>query len=140
MTHFMSFSVASSLLLNSLIARPVRRLARAADRVRLSRARTMSLPDLAKRDDELGDLTRSLEAMTRTLSEQMDAIEAFAADVAHEIRNPLTSLRSAVETLDLDVAHSRAGKEGRDPALDLGAQRIGGDGCRRRALGGGGGT
>ena len=96
-----SVTVASSLLLNSLIAQPVRRLARAADRVRLSRARAMSLPDLAKRDDELGDLARSLEAMTRTLSEQMDAIEAFAADVAHEIRNPLTSLRSAVETLEL---------------------------------------
>lgn len=94
-------TVASSLLLNTLIAQPVRRLARAADRVRLSRARAMSLPDLAKRDDELGDLARSLEAMTQTLSEQMDAIEAFAADVAHEIRNPLTSLRSAVETLDL---------------------------------------
>ena len=53
------------------------------------------------RDDELGDLTRSLEAMTQALSERMDAIESFAADVAHEIKNPLTSLRSAVETLDL---------------------------------------
>jgi two-component system sensor histidine kinase ChvG len=69
--------------------------------VRLSRARAISLPDLAKRDDELGDLTRSLEAMTDSLSERMDAIERFAADVAHEIRNPLTSLRSAVETLDI---------------------------------------
>lgn len=94
-------SLASSLLLNSLIARPVIRLARAADRVRLSRARAMSLPDLARREDELGDLTRALEAMTEALSEQMDAVESFAADVAHEIRNPLTSLRSAVETLDL---------------------------------------
>jgi two-component system sensor histidine kinase ChvG len=91
----------SSLLLNSLIAQPVLRLARAADRVRLAGARAISLPDLAKRDDELGDLTRSLEAMTHSLSERMDAIESFAADVAHEIRNPLTSLRSAVETLDL---------------------------------------
>ena len=91
----------SSLLLNSLIAQPVRRLARAADSVRLSRARAISLPDLARRDDELGDLTRSLEAMTDSLSERMDAIERFAADVAHEIRNPLTSLRSAVETLDI---------------------------------------
>ena len=91
----------SSLLLNSLIAQPVRRLSRAADRVRLSRARAISLPDLAKRDDELGDLTRSLEDMTQALSERMDAIESFAADVAHEIRNPLTSMRSAVETLDL---------------------------------------
>jgi two-component system sensor histidine kinase ChvG len=91
----------SSLLLNRLIAQPVRRLARAADRVRMSRARAISLPDLASRDDELGDLTRSLEDMTHALSERMDAIESFAADVAHEIRNPLTSLRSAVETLDI---------------------------------------
>jgi two-component system sensor histidine kinase ChvG len=91
----------SSLLLNNLIAQPVLRLARAADRVRLAGARAISLPELAGRDDELGDLTRSLEAMTHSLSERMDAIESFAADVAHEIRNPLTSLRSAVETLDL---------------------------------------
>jgi two-component system sensor histidine kinase ChvG len=94
-------TIASSLLLNSLVAQPVLRLARAADRVRQARARAISLPDLARRDDEVGDLTRSLEAMTHALSERMDAIEAFAADVAHEIRNPLTSLRSAVETLDL---------------------------------------
>ena len=91
----------SSFMLNRLIAQPVRRLARAADSVRLSRARAISLPDIAGRDDELGDLTRSLESMTQALSERMDAIESFAADVAHEIRNPLTSLRSAVETLDL---------------------------------------
>lgn len=94
-------NLASILLLNSLVAQPVRRLARAADRVRQARARAISLPDLAKRDDEIGDLTRSLEDMTHSLSERMDAIEAFAADVAHEIRNPLTSIRSAVETLDL---------------------------------------
>jgi len=92
---------ASSILLNSLVAQPVNRLARAADSVRLSRARAISLPDLARRDDEIGGLTRSLEDMTHVLSERMDAIEAFAADVAHEIRNPLTSMRSAVETLDL---------------------------------------
>jgi two-component system sensor histidine kinase ChvG len=94
-------SLASSLLLTRLIAQPVRRLARAADRVRLAGARAISLPDLAARDDELGDLTRSLEDMTQALSERMDAIESFAADVAHEIKNPLTSLRSAVETLEL---------------------------------------
>src|SRR5207247_4111110 len=89
------------LLLTQLVAQPVLRLARAADRVRLQRARAIALPDLARRDDELGDLTRSLEDMTHTLSERMEAIERFAADVAHEIRNPLTSIRSAVETLEL---------------------------------------
>jgi two-component system sensor histidine kinase ChvG len=97
----MAVFIASSLLLSRLIAEPVLRLARAADRVTLARAREISLPDIAGRDDELGDLTRSLETMTRSLSERMDAIERFAADVAHEIRNPLTSIRSAVETLDL---------------------------------------
>lgn len=94
-------TAASSFMLNTLIARPVRRLSRAADTVRLSRARSISLPDLARRDDELGDLTRALEAMTDAQSERMDAIERFAADVAHEIKNPLTSMRSAVETMDL---------------------------------------
>ena len=94
-------SLASSFLLNQLIAQPVLRLARAADRVRLSRARAIVLPDLADRDDELGDLTRSLQSMTSALTSRMDAIERFAADVAHEIRNPLTSIRSAVETLDI---------------------------------------
>ncbi|HEY1926016.1 MAG TPA: ATP-binding protein [Caulobacteraceae bacterium] len=91
----------SSLLLTQLIAVPVLRLARAADRVRLSRARAIALPDLAGRDDELGDLARSLEAMTQALSERMGAIERFAADVAHELRNPMTSIRSAVETLEI---------------------------------------
>jgi two-component system sensor histidine kinase ChvG len=91
----------SSFLLTQLIATPVLRLARAADRVRLSRARAIALPDLAERGDELGDLARSLEDMTRALSERMEAIERFAADVAHELRNPMTSIRSAVETLDI---------------------------------------
>jgi two-component system sensor histidine kinase ChvG len=94
-------SLLSSLLLAQFIARPIEALALAADRVRLSRARHISLPRLARRRDEIGDLTRSLEGMTTALSQRMDAIEAFAADVAHEIRNPLTSIRSAVETLDL---------------------------------------
>jgi two-component system sensor histidine kinase ChvG len=69
--------------------------------VRLSQARAISLPDLEERNDELADLARSLETMTDTLSNRMDAIERFAADVSHEIKNPLTSVRSAVETLEL---------------------------------------
>jgi two-component system sensor histidine kinase ChvG len=91
----------SSLLLTQLIADPVLRLARAADRVRLQHAKAIALPDLAERDDELGDLTRSLEEMTGTMSDRLQAIESFAADVAHELRNPMTSIRSAVETLEL---------------------------------------
>jgi two-component system sensor histidine kinase ChvG len=94
-------TLTSSLMLNRLVARPVLRLARAADRVRLAGEREMSLPDIARRDDELGDLARALADMTHAQSERMDATERFAADVAHEIRNPLTSIRSAVETLDL---------------------------------------
>jgi two-component system sensor histidine kinase ChvG len=94
-------SLLSSLLLHLFVARPVLRLSAAADQVRLQRARAISLPDLEDRKDEIGDLARSLESMTETLSARMDAIERFAADVAHEIKNPLTSIRSALETLPL---------------------------------------
>ncbi len=106
-------TLASSLLLNTLVARPILRLARAADRVRLSRARAISLPDLAEREDEVGGLARALESMTDAQSARMDAIERFAADVAHEIRNPLTSIRSALETLQLvgDRPENAAGRE-----------------------------
>jgi len=90
-----------SLLLHLFVARPVMRLSAAADEVRLQRARAISLPDLEGRKDEIGDLARSLETMTETLSARMDAIEGFAADVSHEIKNPLTSIRSALETLPL---------------------------------------
>jgi two-component system sensor histidine kinase ChvG len=97
----MGVTLLSSIMLTQLIARPIMRLASAADRVRLSRARAIDLPDLATRQDEIGDLTRSLTGMTQALSDRIDAIERFAADVAHEIRNPLTSIRSATETLEL---------------------------------------
>ena len=110
----------SSVLLSMLVARPILRLARAADRVKMARARSISLPDLARRDDEIGDLSRSLEAMTDTQSERMDAIERFAADVAHEIRNPLTSIRSAIETLDL-VKDAKA----RERLMDILKQDVG---------------
>lgn len=94
-------SLLSSLLLHLFVARPVMRLSAAADEVRLQRSRAISLPDLEGRKDEIGDLARSLETMTETLSDRMDAIERFAADVSHEIKNPLTSIRSALETLPL---------------------------------------
>lgn len=97
----LAVNLLASLLLHLFVARPVMRLSAAADEVKRGRARAISLPDLEDRRDEIGDLARSLESMTETLSARMDAIEGFAADVSHEIKNPLTSIRSALETLDL---------------------------------------
>jgi two-component system sensor histidine kinase ChvG len=67
--------------------------------VRRGRGRRHAIPDLSARGDEIGDLSAALRDMTEALWRRMDATEAFAADVAHEIKNPLTSLRSAVETV-----------------------------------------
>lgn len=89
----------SSLLINWLVSRPIQRLSAAADRVRIAQARAISLPDLESRKDEIGLLARSLESMTDTLWRRMEEIDRFAADVSHEIKNPLTSIRSALETL-----------------------------------------
>lgn len=94
----LGITVLLSLYLAGTIARPIRRLAAAAERVRRDHGRGESIPDFAGRDDEIGDLAESLKEMTEALWLRMDAIERFAADVAHEIKNPLTSLRSAVET------------------------------------------
>lgn len=91
-------TVLLSVYLAGTIARPVRRLAIAAERVRRGLSRQYTIPDFAGRQDEIGDLGGALKDMTEALWDRMDAIEQFAADVAHEIKNPLTSLRSAVET------------------------------------------
>jgi two-component system sensor histidine kinase ChvG len=90
-------TVLLSLYLAGTIARPVRRLAEAAERAR-GRGARIEIPDLTQRGDEIGDLSRSLREMTNALWLRMSAIESFASDVAHEIKNPLSSLRSAVET------------------------------------------
>ncbi|MEO0035922.1 MAG: hypothetical protein RLZZ501_1945, partial [Pseudomonadota bacterium] len=94
----LALTVGLSLYLAGTIARPVRRLALAAERVRHGQGRAALIPDLSRRGDEIGELSVALKEMTEALWRRMDAIEAFAADVAHEIKNPLTSLRSAVET------------------------------------------
>ena len=90
----------SSLYLAGFIAAPVMKLAAAAERVRRGRAGREGIPTLEDRNDEIGELAESLSAMTRALYDRIDAIESFAADVAHELKNPLTSLRSAVEMLE----------------------------------------
>jgi len=94
----LAVTVLLSIYLAGTIARPIRRLARGADRVRHAHGRPPAIPDLGRRRDEIGDLGKSLAAMTETLWKRLNANERFAADVAHEIKNPLTSLRSAVET------------------------------------------
>jgi two-component system sensor histidine kinase ChvG len=90
-----------SLLLASTIAGPVRRLADSAERVRRRIKTRVEIPDFTRRRDEIGHLSGALRDMTGALYNRIEAIEMFAADVAHELKNPLTSLRSAVETLPL---------------------------------------
>lgn len=88
-----------SLYLSGAIARPMRKLARAAERVQRGMGRDAQIPDLSRRRDEIGDMSVAFRTMTDALSQRLDSIERFAADVAHELKNPLTSLRSAVETV-----------------------------------------
>ena len=113
------WAVVATLLITGAFAMsvvlPLRELSNEADRVRQagragSGADMPQLPDWPRRRDEVGDLARSLKDMTAALYNRIDAIESFAADVSHEIKNPLTSLRSAVETLDMaktDEARNR---------------------------------
>lgn len=97
-----------SLLLASTIAGPVRRLADSAERVRRRIRTRVEIPDFTHRRDEIGHLSGALRDMTESLYNRIEAIERFAADVSHELKNPLTSLRSAVETLPLaKTEHSR---------------------------------
>lgn len=95
----LAVTVLLSIYLAATIARPLKRLAAAAEQVRSGAGRHTVIPDFAGRQDEIGELGRDLRAMTEALWQRMDAIERFAADVSHEIKNPLTSLRSAVETV-----------------------------------------
>lgn len=92
------FTILLSIYLSGVIARPLRRLADAADKVRKGKIRGDQIPDMSGRKDEIGELSIALGDMTNALIEKMDAMESFASDVAHEIKNPLSSLKSAVES------------------------------------------
>jgi two-component system, OmpR family, sensor histidine kinase ChvG len=96
--------VVLSILLAGTIAEPVRHLADAAERVRRRVRSRVEIPDFTRRRDEIGHLSGTLRDMTKALYSRIEAIESFAADVSHELKNPLTSLRSAVETLPLAKA------------------------------------
>jgi|TARA_B110000459_G_C16626029_1_gene506108 two-component system sensor histidine kinase ChvG len=87
-----------SLFLAKTIVRPILRLARSADTISLGGK--SNIPDLSFRNDEIGDLSRSFRDMTMVLEKQIDAVANFAADVSHELKNPITSMRSAIETMD----------------------------------------
>ena len=102
----LGITVLLSLYLAGTITQPIVRLARAADEVRLARESRPEIPDLGKRGDEIGDLNDALRSMTDALWQRINTIESFAADVVHELKNPLTSLRSAIEMAarpDLDA-------------------------------------
>ncbi|MBI4030638.1 MAG: stimulus-sensing domain-containing protein [Proteobacteria bacterium] len=95
----LSITIFLSMYLAGMIGRPLKRLARAAEAIRTGKNRSVDIPDMSRRGDEIGDLSLALREMTQALWDRMDTIDRFAADVAHEIKNPLTSLRSAVETV-----------------------------------------
>jgi two-component system sensor histidine kinase ChvG len=95
----LAVSTVLSLYLARTIIEPLRRLVRATVRVRLGREREVEVPRMHKRRDEIGVLARAVSDMTAALRQRIDAVESFAADVAHEIKNPLASLRSALESL-----------------------------------------
>ena len=90
-----------SIYLSGTIAKPLRQLARVAENVRNGKATHTDIPDMSDRYDEIGELSLVLRDMTHALWDRMDTIESFAADVSHEIKNPLTSLKSAVETASI---------------------------------------
>ncbi len=98
----------TSLYLAGTIGEPVRKLAAAADRVRFGQGGRGEIPNFPERTDEIGDLADSLRSMTRGLYDRIDAIERFAADVAHELKNPLTSLSSALEMMQRTPEADRA--------------------------------
>ncbi len=87
-----------SIYLSGVIAQPLRKLSTAAENVRKGKLKYSDIPDMSDRNDEIGELSIVLREMTSALWNRMDTIESFAADVSHEIKNPLTSLKSAVET------------------------------------------
>lgn len=98
-TGILGITVALGLYLSRSITRPIVQLAASADQLRMTRDTSLTLHGLPNRKDEIGQLSQALSDMTAELQRRIEATAGFAADVAHELKNPLTSLRSAVETV-----------------------------------------
>ncbi len=110
----MTVTTLLSLYLAAVIGHPLRKLAISAENVMNSRNREMEIEDLSERNDEIGELSISLRKMTHDLWNRMDAIEQFSADVSHELKNPLSSLKSALETMEKVTK-----KEQKEKLLDI---------------------
>ncbi|MGB1077191.1 MAG: ATP-binding protein, partial [Bdellovibrionales bacterium] len=96
----MTLSIAFSLYLVGTITNPLRKLAKAAETINNDTNKLRhNIPDMSDRGDEIGELSIALSSMVETLWARMGTIEAFAADVSHELKNPITSIKSALETL-----------------------------------------
>jgi len=113
----LTISILLSLFLARTIAKPLKHLAIAAVKVRLGRSPDVSIPRLPERKDEIGMLARALSDMSQALRRRIDRTQSFADDVAHEIKNPLASLRSALEGLQ-NVKDPKLSKQLMDIAKD----------------------
>ena len=96
----LAITIFLSVYLSTTIGTPIRELSKAADKIRTGHGTEETIPNFSNRRDEIGDLSLAIKDMTNTLNMRLTAIERFAADVAHELKNPLASLRSAIETLE----------------------------------------
>ncbi len=94
-------SIVTSLLLARTVAGPMRRLSEAAEQASHNIAARTQLPEYANRSDEVGQMAAAFRSMTKALYRRIEASEKFAADVAHELKNPLTAARSIAESLSL---------------------------------------
>ena len=99
-----------SLFLNKYILKPIGLLVKYSDSIKKKSSENINIKKVFVRDDEIGKLTMSIDEMTKELQHRMNRAETFSNDLAHEIRNPLASLKSASELLDKTTAKNESEK------------------------------